>query len=383
MIEPELARKFIEQVTRYTEYNINIMDESGVIIASRDPKRVGTYHEVAERIIRGSEDMIVIRDDRMFPGVLPGINMAILHEGRKEGVVGVTGDPDKIHEVAMITRMAMEAMLRYEKQQEALRLRRSRKEHLLTLLTQSEFASASEIRGIAGQLGYDEARIRVPILCRIKGQEGAKDPLALPEQALEALRRGRGHCSQDFSFVMDERHLLVFKTVRVEGKRNMVDYREEIREYLDYILQWMKERELIVTFYVGTLQNSFSQYYYSYRHCKWLESHMKKPGEIEFFIDYVREYFRTLTPRPELHRIFNVYGKEMGEERQKQMVEMIGALEASNYNLSETAASIYIHKNTLVYRYNRMKDYLGIDPLDSAKDREFLSLLYLYLGQKN
>ena len=39
MIEPELARRFIEQVTQYTEYNINIMNEAGVIIASRDPKR--------------------------------------------------------------------------------------------------------------------------------------------------------------------------------------------------------------------------------------------------------------------------------------------------------------------------------------------------------
>ena len=31
MIEPELARRFIEQVTQFTEYNINIMDENGVI----------------------------------------------------------------------------------------------------------------------------------------------------------------------------------------------------------------------------------------------------------------------------------------------------------------------------------------------------------------
>ena len=91
MIEPELARRFIEQVTQYTEYNINIMNEAGVIIASRDPKRVGTYHEVADRIIHGTQDMIVIRDERMFPGVLPGINMAIMHDGHKEGVVGVTG----------------------------------------------------------------------------------------------------------------------------------------------------------------------------------------------------------------------------------------------------------------------------------------------------
>ena len=92
MIEPELAKKFIERLTQYTDYNINIMNESGVIIASRDPSRVGTYHEVADRIIRGEQDMIVIRDDKEFPGVLPGINMAITHQGRKEGVIGVTGE---------------------------------------------------------------------------------------------------------------------------------------------------------------------------------------------------------------------------------------------------------------------------------------------------
>ena len=379
MIEPEMARRFIEQVTQYTEYNINIMDESGVIIASRDPKRVGTYHEVADRIIHGTQDMIVITDEKMFPGVLPGINMAIIHEGRREGVVGVTGDPDKIHDVALITRMAMEAMLKYEKQQEQIRLRRSRKEHFISLLTQSEFASATEIRGIAGQLEYDESRVRVPILCRMYREAG--DPPE-PEQVLEAMRRSRGHWVQDFSYVMDETHLLVFKTVKVDGRRNMVDYREEIEDYLEDVLKWLKSRDVRAVFYVGTLQNSFSQYFYAYRHCKWLESHMRHPGDIVFFTDYVKEYFRTLTPRQELHRIFNVYDSETPDEKKQQFVEMIKALEETNYNLSEAAGKLYIHKNTLVYRYNRMKDYLGVDPLLNMEGREFLGLLLMYLAQK-
>ena len=379
MIEPEMARRFIEQVTQYTEYNINIMDESGVIIASRDPRRVGTYHEVADRIIRGTQDMIVIRDGKMFPGVLPGINMAIIHEGRKEGVVGVTGDPDRIHDVALITRMAMEAMLKYEKQQEQIRLRQSRKEHFISLLTHSEFASATEIRGIARQLEYDESRVRVPILCRIYREDNS---FPEPGQVLEELRKGRGHWQQDFSYVMDETHLLVFKTVKVDGRRNMVEYREEIGEYLEHILKWLRGREARATFYAGTLQNSFSQYYYAYRHCKWLESHVRHPGDIVFFTDYVREYFRTLTPRQELHRIFNVYESETPDEKKQQFVEMIRALEETNYNLSEAAGKLYIHKNTLIYRYNRMKDYLGVDPLLNMEGREFLGLLLMYLAQK-
>lgn len=398
MIEPELARRFIEQVTQYTEYNINIMNEEGVIIASRDPGRVGSYHEVADRIIHGNQDMVVIRDDRMFPGVKPGINMAIMHDGHKEGVVGVTGDPDKIHDVALITRMAMEAMLKYEKHQEQTRLRRSRKEHFINLLTQVEFASPSEIRGIARQLEYDESRVRVPILCRMRGAnedlgeetrsgtrgktEGTGRKTPDPEEALEALRSGRGHWRQDFSYVMDETHLLVFKTVHVDGRRNLVDYREEITDYLEYVLKWFENRGAEATFYVGTLQNSFSQYYYSYRHCKWLETHLRTPGQIAFFTDYVREYFRTLTSLQELHRIFNVYDSEIRPDKKKQFVELIKALEETNYNLSETAGRLYIHKNTLIYRYNKMKDYLGVDPLGSMDGREFMSLLFLYLAQK-
>ena len=377
MIEPELARKFIEQLTQYTEYNINIMNENGVIIASRDPSRVGTYHEVADRIIRGEQDMIVIRDDKEFPGVLPGINMAVTHQGRKEGVIGVTGDPDKIHEVALITRLAMETMLRYEKQQEEIRLRRNRKEHFLNILTQKEFADSSELRGIARQLSLDESLVRVPVLCRLIEAGNTK---ADPEEALEELRRGKGHWIQDFSAVLDEMHLIVFKTVKVDGRRNFVAYREELDDYLAHIRAWLGRNGGRAVFYVGSLQTAFTQYYYAYRHCKWLESHLREPEGIVFFSDYVREYFRTQIPRQELQRAFLIY-EQMPEDSRKQFVGMMRAFEETNYNLSESAAKLFIHKNTLIYRYNKFKDMLGVDPLESSMDRGFMELLYMFLAK--
>ena len=63
MISPELARRFIERVTKYTEYNVNIMDEHGVIIASRDPDRVGQYHSIAHEILSGGPDIVETEDD--------------------------------------------------------------------------------------------------------------------------------------------------------------------------------------------------------------------------------------------------------------------------------------------------------------------------------
>ena len=107
MISKELARRFIERVSKHTDYNINIMDENGIIIASRDPDRIGNYHEIAYRIVHGSEDIMDTTGMR-YPGVLPGINMVIEMDRHREGVVGVTGDPDEIRPIAMIVKMALD-----------------------------------------------------------------------------------------------------------------------------------------------------------------------------------------------------------------------------------------------------------------------------------
>ena len=253
-------------------------------------------------------------------------------------------------------------------------------------MTQGQYADSSEIRGIARQLEYDEELVRVPVLCKIrKPEEGAQGdrrrPVLPAEDVLDAMRRGRGHWRQDFSFVADETHLLVFKTVKVNGRRNITDYREEIREYLEYIQRWLPDKGIRAVFYVGTLQKRFSQYYYAYRHCKWLESHVNTTDDVVFFADYIKEYFRTLIPQQELQQVFYIYGKEIDADLRKQFVELIGALEDANYSLSEAAKKLYIHKNTLVYRYNKMKDYLGVNPLESADDRRFMELLYLYLAK--
>lgn len=43
MLDNFLAEKFIKKAGESTEYNINIMDEKGVIIASKDAERIGNF----------------------------------------------------------------------------------------------------------------------------------------------------------------------------------------------------------------------------------------------------------------------------------------------------------------------------------------------------
>lgn len=56
MIDRLFAERLIDKLSQFTEYNINIMDEDGIIIASRLKERVGTFHEVAFQLMKGDED---------------------------------------------------------------------------------------------------------------------------------------------------------------------------------------------------------------------------------------------------------------------------------------------------------------------------------------
>ena len=375
MIRPEMAQKFIDQITEYTDYNINIMDETGVIIASRDPRRVGTYHEAADRIIRGSEEVVSVEDEKIFPGVLPGINMAIMVNGRKEGVVGVTGSPAHIREVAMITRLAIEAMLKYEKQQENLLLRQGRKENFFQLLVRVENADPNELRAAAQLLGYEESIIRVPILCRILDNTPA-------DRILETIRSNDGHWIQDLSTILDDTHVLLFRTLRENRRGGAFSLRREILSYMNSTLRRMDRGGMKAVFFVGTPQSAFTQYIYAYRHCKWLESryrHLTDPAgddRVKFFYDKAAEYFYSVLPREELHRVFYQYGSQLQGDERKQLVDTVTALIETNFNLTEAAKALFVHKNTMMYRYNKIKDMLDIDPIRSSSDRTFLILLY-------
>lgn len=49
-----LAGKLIERISNFTDYNVNIMDENGILVASRMKERIGSFHEVAFDIINGT-----------------------------------------------------------------------------------------------------------------------------------------------------------------------------------------------------------------------------------------------------------------------------------------------------------------------------------------
>ena len=100
-----------------------------------------------------------------------------------------------------------------------------------------------------------------------------------------------------------------------------------------------------------------------------------------FFYDYVDEYLKSQTPFVEFHRIFEVFGGLYTEEFKKMYTENIGALYNHNYSLQESSNSIFVHKNTLIFRLDKIRKQLGLNPFQSDRDKELLNAFYYYLKQ--
>ncbi|MBY6277095.1 CdaR family transcriptional regulator [Symbiobacterium thermophilum] len=136
-ITSELAQPIADRAVTILQRNVNIMDEDGVIVASGDPTRIGSFHQAAAQVIRSNRRLdIYPGDEERWVGVRPGVNLPIQVDGRTVGVVGITGPPDQVGPFGELIREMVSLALMQRRAEELERVRlMARESFLRTLLT--------------------------------------------------------------------------------------------------------------------------------------------------------------------------------------------------------------------------------------------------------
>ena len=80
----EIARDLVHTASRLLRGRIvNIMDTSGVIVASTDAERIGTTHEGAREVVRTGRPVAIEKSDvPRYPGAREGYNLPVLSDNR-------------------------------------------------------------------------------------------------------------------------------------------------------------------------------------------------------------------------------------------------------------------------------------------------------------
>ena len=370
MIDVALAEKFVKRSANYTQYSINVMDQNGVIIASSDENRVGSFHEIAYQILQADTEVVEVTGSDQFQGGRTGINMALFLHRTKVGVLGITGEPEKLREVSRLLRMSLETMLEYEEQKRKVYEQQSLQTRFIdALIYQDGTDHREELNATARQLGYLPEIPRFPILISVSGQTEARAVLD-QIQARQLLR------TQDICAVTRENAVILFRDYRNEP---FSSYRYVIQEAVRPIESILSDIHADYRLYIGTLQDRLRHYRAGFQHCRWMQKHTEGSSRIYYFYDCIGEYMRSIAQVYELNRIFAPICGELQDERRDSTTEMIQALNHHNFNLNDSSRELFIHKNTLIFRFNKIREMFDINPMQNASDREFLNWMMQYL----
>ncbi len=375
MFDVMIAKKFIENVSEYTDYNVNIMDHKGIIIASKDKDRIGSFHEIAYRIIKSDEDIVIVEEDDNFLGVKSGVNIVFHYNKKKVGVIGITGKPAQVKPIALVIKMSMETMLEYEMYKETLLQRKNKKEQFLNYLLYGHDKDKNKITVLSEQLGYHENLIRIPILICFNGVADA-------EQLLSSIKKNELHSSQDISELTEDGQIIIFK--HFKNKNDLFSsYKYLMEEYLERFLDHLKEQSNNYKIYIGTFQNQYLRYSAAFHHCLWLRENVAMEDKIIYFYDRIGSYIHSLIPRMELYDIYHVFDESMYTEFKENFMDIVEALINNNYNLVESSKELFIHKNTMIFRFNKIREWLDMNPMNKSEDRNFINYLYDHIKNNN
>ena len=375
MIDTLLAKKFIERITQYTEYNVNIMDEKGIIIASKNTSRIGTFHEVALQIIQGEKDTIIVDNENTQFGVKKGVNMAIYYKKRKEGVIGITGDPKEVMPIALVIKMSVEVMLEHELYKYEKMQRRNLKEQLLNIILYNEDLQKGDWERFMQPLQLKEDIIRMPVLISIQSERDIR------ENVLSAFRNSRDHSPQDLLCMTRDGDILLYKALNNPLTELMKNYKYVIGEAIADGLRYMRSAGCSYTIYVGAFQSDFLYYRMGYGYCLWLKKNMGTGGSF-YFYDHSSMYFMSILPLTELQVSYYTIERNFDSKFVNSFKEIMEALRKANFNLNDASKLLHVHKNTLIYRLDKIRESLNVDPLGNNSDREFVNGFYYYLKRK-
>ena len=390
MIDPEVAQEIADKTTEIIGYNILITDAAGIVIGSGDKGRVGTFHEASlETVQRGVMTSHDVAAAERLEGVKPGVTLPVVSENRTVGTVGITGNPDEVKRFGMVVKSQTEIMLRESLHLRIALLEEKALESLVYDIANYDPAilepGALVARG--EELGYDLNLSRISVVVDLAQFTHLASSYRLhpdnraPELELQSLKLGVLRTIKDV--FGDEQDLATSIGTGKFGVLhslwpNEEDAMSRTRARCRHLTESIRARhDIVANVGIGTVANSVPELKDSYQDA-WSALHLGKRLARHRQVFHIGEFrvqeLLLTTSYSSRNRFLRALLHPLkGQADWETLRSTIMAWCESGYNLVEASKALYIHRNTLVYRLNKIEELTG----ESPRDYEHAFALYL------
>lgn len=373
MISKEMAERFVVKLREETGLYVDVMNQKGIVQASLDTKKVGSFHKIAYDFIKGTLHEMDVERDLPNLGISQGVLMKVQENHVCVGAVYVSGVPDQVRHMASVVKLAMETMLEYEAKYENFHKYNSNRDIFNQALMYGEHISPDVLISRAERLGIQADCLRIAIFI-------VAEPKKDFSELIDSSRENPLSHEQDIVAVSRSNRIAVFKYLESD-KDILTSYRNKVEEYLKWWHQELIAMGVQAQFNVGTIQDKLPRYREAYQHAVWLVTTAKCKDSINWFYDHTDEYFRTMVPNEIYQNVFQTFAEQLDSNIVEYLPDLIGTLEDCNYNFNQASQKLFIHKNTIGFRLDKIKTCLNMNPVKNPKDRDFLNNFRFYIKQ--
>ncbi len=352
MLTVDLATEIATETSEILGYRVLITDNDGLVIGSGEPERIGTLHSPSIEVVATQRASSRTRAELADAGVRPGITMPITIDGATIGTVGIAGPPRTVRKLGRLVQRQTEILLRESLAHRTRVLHENAVAQLVRDIVMYDERVLEErvLTARAEELGYDLSGDRVAITV-----EPRDDRRPLRIQAVREVFPGREDIVTELA---PERCLVLHRTGRAPRERLV----ERCRSVLDTLrLRGGSDVRLGVGG-IGRGVTALS------RSCEEAGSALRigtrcSPGEAVIDIEDVR-----------VHQIVESVPAPVRSgfaERQLSALRARGDYEhlratviawcTGGFHLGRTAALLNVHRNTVVYRLERIGQLTGTD----------------------
>ena len=203
MLSGTLAQQIAGETTEAIGYNVIITDAEGMVIGSGDTSRVGSFHEASIEVMRTRESAWHNPEEaRALRGVRPGITLPLVIGDEAVGTVGITGSPRQVRRFGLVVRRQTEILL---EESALVRSRLMRERALEDLVNEvaafdPELVEAELVVSSAAELGFRLLLPRCVLLFDVDGAATGPELLRVLRSVFHqhediVARRSAGRCA--------------------------------------------------------------------------------------------------------------------------------------------------------------------------------------------
>ena len=334
MISNQILQNTIEGLKGITRIDFCVMDTDGKSLASTFSEQENYVEEVLS-FVESPADSQVVQGYQFFK---------IFDEHQLEYILLANGGSDDVYMVGKIAAFQIQNLLIAYKE-------RFDKDNFVKNLLLDNLLLV-DIYNRAKKLHIDTEVRRVIFIIETKHEKDTN--------ALDNVRNLLGNRTRDFVTAVDEKNIIVVKELEPNDGHTEL---EKIAENMYTLLKEDGEEDVLIAY--GTVVNDIKEVSKSYKEAKLALD----VGKIFFSERSVIAYSalgigRLIYQLPlPLCRMFikEIFDGKSPDEFDEETLTTINKFFENSLNVSETSRQLYIHRNTLVYRLDKLQKSTGLD----------------------